>query len=105
MPQKKNRRKMGVVGLLLLGALGWDLYRAPERQWSAAVLLVGIETYQRRVSPALSGAGIKCRFRPTCSIYAETVIRQEGVVRGSWRALRRIARCGPWTPEGTLDPP
>lgn len=104
-PWTRNRFVVGVVATLMLVTLGWDLSREPARQWTAALLLAGIEAYQARLSPALSVAGVNCRFRPTCSVYAEAVIRQEGAGKGSWRAVRRVSRCGPWTPAGTEDPP
>jgi uncharacterized protein len=64
-----------------------------------------IHLYQRAISPAAARIGFRCRFTPTCSRYAETVIARDGVVRGGAKALRRIARCGPWTARGTVDPP
>lgn len=69
------------------------------------VALAGIHLYQRALSPLAARAGIRCRFTPTCSRYAETVITRDGIVRGGWRALERVARCGPWTPQGTADEP
>ena len=69
------------------------------------VAIAGIHFYQRRVSPLAARAGIRCRFTPTCSRYAEIVIAKDGVVRGSWESLKRVARCGPWTPDGTIDLP
>ena len=67
--------------------------------------LAGIHVYQRALSPLAARIGLRCRFTPTCSRYAETVIARDGVVRGGWKALKRIARCGPWTPLGTRDEP
>jgi uncharacterized protein len=67
--------------------------------------LAGIHAYQRTLSPLAARAGLRCRFTPTCSRYAESVIARDGIVRGGWRAVSRIARCGPWTPAGTSDPP
>jgi uncharacterized protein len=67
--------------------------------------LAGIRGYQRILAPLAADAGIRCRFSPSCSVYAETVIERDGVVRGGWLALNRIARCGPWTPSGTRDEP
>ena len=67
--------------------------------------LGAIHIYQRRLSPLASAVGIRCRLTPTCSRYAEIVITRDGVARGGWKALKRIARCGPWTPRGTVDEP
>jgi len=67
--------------------------------------LAAIHTYQRTLSPLAAQAGLRCRFTPTCSRYAERVIVRDGLVRGGWRAIRRVARCGPWTPMGTSDAP
>ena len=49
--------------------------------------------------------GVQCRFTPTCSHYGEACIRQFGAMRGGWLAMKRVLRCGPWTPMGTDDPP
>jgi uncharacterized protein len=69
------------------------------------VALAGIRGYQHFLAPLAADVGIRCRFTPSCSVYAERVIERDGVVRGGWLALKRIARCGPWTPMGTLDDP
>ena len=74
--------------------------------WNAqAIALGGIHGYQRVLSPLAVRMGVRCRFTPTCSRYAETVITRDGIARGGWLALKRIARCGPWTPMGTRDDP
>jgi len=78
-----------------------------------AVLLVNLQSialgsvhgYQRWLSPLAADVGLRCRFTPTCSRYAEIVIARDGAVRGGWKAVKRIARCGPWTPLGTRDEP
>jgi putative membrane protein insertion efficiency factor len=49
--------------------------------------------------------GIRCRFQPTCSRYAEEAIKKYGVFDGSLKAGRRLLRCTPLTPMGTIDPP
>jgi putative membrane protein insertion efficiency factor len=69
------------------------------------VAIDGIHAYQRLLAPLAARAGIVCRFTPTCSRYAEVVIRRDGIVNGTWKTVRRIARCGPWTPSGTIDLP
>lgn len=99
-----RRRRVWIVaavGLVIL-VLGWDLTRDPAKQRTAAVLLAGIDGYQSLLSPRMR---VRCRFEPTCSRYAEAAIRRYGALRGTWRAAVRIARCGPWTPAGTSDPP
>jgi len=73
---------------------------------NAQALAVGaIHFYQRALAPAAARVGLRCRFTPTCSRYAEAVIARDGVVRGGIKAIARIARCGPWTPPGTRDDP
>ena len=44
-----------------------------------------------------------CRYEPTCSHYAEQAVRRHGVIRGLGLALRRLARCNPWS-RGGYDP-
>jgi putative membrane protein insertion efficiency factor len=66
----------------------------------ARVLMIPIAGYRRFVSPLL---GPHCRFAPSCSAYALEAIRVHGALRGTWLALRRLARCHPFHPGG-LDP-
>jgi hypothetical protein len=87
---------------LLLAA---DLFRPPAAQLSTRGALGAIHLYQATLSPLYARAGVICRFKPTCSHYGETVVREFGVVRGGWLALKRVVRCGPWTAAGTEDPP
>jgi putative membrane protein insertion efficiency factor len=94
------------VALIVLAcALVFDAARPPARQVSARAAVAGIHFYQRTISPALAGGSAMCRFTPTCSRFAETVIARDGIVRGGWAAVKRLARCGPWTPAGTVDRP
>ena len=72
----------------------------------AAALLGLIWVYQRTLSPALPvvfGPACGCRFSPTCSHYAAGAIRGHGAIRGSWLAVRRLAKCTPLHPGG-FDP-
>lgn len=86
-------------------AFAVDASRAADRQWTAAGAIGAIHGYQHTLSPALARLGVACRFTPTCSHYAEAVLRKHGILRGGWLAARRVLRCGPWTPAGTADPP
>jgi putative membrane protein insertion efficiency factor len=98
-------RRLGRWPLLLAVALALfaaDLLRPASNQLSAAALVQGIDLYRHHLSPRLGGS---CRFRPTCSNYGRQVISRDGALVGSARTAARIARCGPWTPKGTVDPP
>lgn len=60
-------------------------------------LVILVAAYRAAVSPLF---GPSCRFHPTCSTYALRALRRFGPLRGSWLAVRRIARCHPWHPGG-----
>ncbi len=64
------------------------------------ILIKFVRGYRYLVSPLL---GNHCRFYPSCSTYAEDALAAHGVWRGSWLALRRLARCHPWH-AGGYDP-
>ena len=64
------------------------------------ILLGLIKAYRVLVSPLL---GPRCRFYPTCSAYAAEAIDTHGALRGSWLAVKRVAKCHPWHPGG-VDP-
>ena len=64
------------------------------------LILLLIRAYQYAISPLL---GSHCRFYPTCSSYAQDAIKEYGVIKGSWLAMRRISKCHPWH-EGGFDP-
>jgi putative membrane protein insertion efficiency factor len=45
----------------------------------------------------------RCRYIPTCSHYAVEAIEKHGTARGSWLAVKRLARCQPFGSHG-FDP-
>lgn len=59
-----------------------------------------IRAYRYLLSPWF---GNQCRFHPTCSVYAEEAITRHGILRGTWLAAARLAKCHPWH-HGGLDP-
>jgi putative membrane protein insertion efficiency factor len=65
-----------------------------------ALLLLLIRGYQYALRPML---GANCRFYPSCSDYAREALERHGALRGTWLALRRIARCHPYH-SGGFDP-
>jgi uncharacterized protein len=60
-------------------------------------LIFVIQLYRHMVSPLRLPT---CRFTPTCSQYAVDALAEFGLVRGSWLAAVRLAKCGPWHPGG-----
>lgn len=59
-----------------------------------------IRFYQIFISPLKPPT---CRFYPTCSAYAIESIQKKGPVKGTWLAIKRIAKCHPFHPGG-YDP-
>ena len=66
-------------------------------RWALIWLLKG---YRLVISPLY---GQVCRYHPSCSAYALEAVTSFGAVRGSWLAVRRLARCHPWA-AGGYDP-
>ena len=64
-------------------------------------LIALIVFYQRYISQAFPS---KCRFRPTCSVYALEAIQKYGMMKGSYLALRRFLRCHPFYKGDIFDP-
>lgn len=63
-------------------------------------LIFVIQLYRHMVSPLRLPT---CRFTPTCSQYAVDALAEFGLIRGSWLAAVRLAKCGPWH-RGGWDP-
>lgn len=69
------------------------------------LILKIIRLYQKVFSPdqgllALARPQGVCRFYPSCSQYCYRAIEKEGLIKGSWKGLRRLLRCHPWNPGG-----
>ncbi|QHI95345.1 membrane protein insertion efficiency factor YidD [Aristophania vespae] len=60
-----------------------------------------IKLYQITISPFI---GRNCRFYPTCSAYAVSVISRYGPFYGGWLTLKRLLKCHPFH-KGGFDPP
>lgn len=99
-----RRRWPVVLALLALPVLA-DATGPPAEQMLSRVLLGSIHLYQATLSPLMPAAGVRCRFRPTCSHYGEGAIAKYGAIPGTLRTAWRLLRCAPWTPQDTYDPP
>ncbi len=75
-------------------------------QEEGSFLLKQIGNYQRNISPGLhasAGTDKICKFEPSCSEYAREAIQKHGSVKGTMKALGRLARCNPLN-KGGYDP-
>jgi putative membrane protein insertion efficiency factor len=70
---------------------------ARPMSFPARLLLALIRVYQAYFSALMPSA---CKFYPSCSHYAADAVRIHGARRGFWLALRRFARCHPFTRGG-----
>ena len=64
-------------------------------------LLGLISFYFKCISPYFPA---RCRYRPTCSAYAYEAIQKYGAVKGGWLAIKRLARCHPFSHRDIYDP-
>lgn len=62
-------------------------------------LIVG---YRVILSPLLRN---RCRFYPTCSVYAKTAVQRFGWFKGGCLTIGRLLRCHPLHPGGIDDVP
>ena len=65
-----------------------------------AVMTGLIRLYAYLLSPWL---GNRCRFHPSCSIYAQEALKTHGPLKGLFLGFYRLLRCGPWN-KGGYDP-
>ena len=70
------------------------------RKMAGFIFIVLIRFYQYAISPMTHAS---CRYMPTCSQYAVEAIQKYGPIKGSWLAIKRLARCHPWGGHG-YDP-
>ncbi len=62
------------------------------------ITIIFIDLYQRVLSYFLKnilGVSSFCRFRPTCSEYTKTAIKEKGFMKGAYIGFVRILKCQP----------
>jgi putative membrane protein insertion efficiency factor len=59
-----------------------------------------IQFYRLLISPML---GPRCRFFPSCSVYALEALEQHALGYALWLIVKRLGRCQPWGGSG-YDP-
>lgn len=100
-----RRRKLTTLAVLVVLVIALHDFAAPHgRGYAARGAIFLIDEYRAHVSPHLRGR-VTCRFTPTCSAYGRDAIAKYGFAKGSAKTAWRIARCGPWTKQGTRDLP
>lgn len=102
MGRSKSRRTLLIA--LLVAVVLHDFAVPHGRGLAARSALFAIDEYRAHVSPHLRGV-VRCRFKPSCSAYGREAIAKYGFGKGSLKTAWRLARCGPWTKMGTIDPP
>ena len=56
-------------------------------------LIALVKIYRAHISPHTKPC---CRYIPTCSQYALEALEKYGARKGTWLAIKRIARCHPF---------
>jgi len=65
------------------------------------LIITLVSIYRATLGPFLAG---HCRYHPTCSQYMIDAVRKYGAMRGTWRGLKRIGRCHPFSKHDPYDP-
>ncbi len=65
-------------------------------------ILIGIiKIYKLVISPYLAPS---CRYTPTCSEYTIESLKNYGLIKGLFKATKRILSCQPFSKRDSFDP-
>ena len=104
-PAVARRRRIILIAWAVLGiAALCDWTRPPNKQVSVAVYNTIVIKGYRLIFQAPGKYIVRCRFKPTCSVYSEQAMLAHGFPKGVWLTTSRLFRCMPWVPYGTEDP-
>ena len=67
----------------------------------ANILIIIIKIYRMFISPYLAPS---CRYLPTCSEYAIECLKTYGLIKGFFKATKRILSCHPFSKRNSFDP-
>ena len=98
-PQARRHRRLRTLQLTLLGILAYlalESFLPPARQPVALLARIAIGAYQSTGSPVMRSLGVRCRYTPGCSTYADRSYARHGTVGGTARTAWRLIRCAPW---------
>lgn len=56
--------------------------------------------YSKIVAHNLGLSQGRCRYSPTCSVYAEQALLKHGLIKGAWLSGKRLLKCHPWSAGG-----
>ena len=65
------------------------------------ILINIIKFYKMVISPYLAPS---CRYTPTCSNYAIESLKTYGLIKGLFKAAKRILSCHPFSKRDSFDP-
>ena len=65
------------------------------------ILIDIIKLYKMIISPYLAPS---CRYLPTCSEYAIDCLKTYGLIKGFFKATKRILSCHPFSKKDVFDP-
>ena len=100
----KRRVWWRVAAMVIALAALCDWFQPPNRQVSVVLYnTIVIKGYRLLLQP-WGRYFVRCRFRPTCSVYSEEAMKEHGFPKGVWLTTSRLFRCMPWVPFGTQDP-
>lgn len=66
-------------------------------------LLFLLRKYKKYISPIFKHMGIECKYYPTCSEYMKQAIEKYGAFKGTFKGIKRLLRCNPFS-KGGYDP-
>jgi putative membrane protein insertion efficiency factor len=101
---KKRRTWLRILAIVVAVATLVDWMQPPRRQVSVFLYNGVVIKGYRLVLQPWGRYIVRCRFRPTCSVYSERAMLAHGFPKGVWLTASRLFRCMPWVPFGTPDP-